>query len=886
MKSKGNPEVVSADPLVSRVVAFCCGYAYSVVLLAAVLAGAALIYVTNNISIDTDSTKLISPDLPWRQRDARFDADFPQSVDQIVVVVDAVTPELAERATAVLADRLALQTELFRTVRRPDGGAFFNRNGLLFLSVKDLSRAMDDLIAAQPLLGSLSHDPSLRGFMSLLSTGLLGVKNGEAKLSDLSKPIAALSRTLEGALDGNTVPLSWRSLVTGRTADARGLRRLIIVQPVLDFSALAPGAAASDAIRAAASNLGFVPMNGVRVRLTGPVPLADEEFSTVTDGAASNAVITVGAVVLLLWLALRSPRIILSILLTVAVGLLCTAAFALAVVGSLNLISVAFAVLFVGLGVDFGIQFGVRYRTERHARGELQGALTATGGGIGRPLALAAASTAAGFYAFLPTDYRGVSELGLIAGTGMFIAFFLSITLLPALIKLVAPRGEIAEIGYRFLAPFDRFVTVRRRTILGISVLMAAGCIILLPGLTFDFNPINLKNPNVESVATLFDLMKDPNTTPNTIDVLAPSLADAEALSARLSALPEVSQTITLQSFVPDQQPQKLELILDAALLLEETFNPTEVKPEPTDAENRQALAATARSLRAAAGAKATPGSEAANHLADLLDRFAIGEKILRDRATEALVPGLKTLLDQIRLSLTAEAVSADTLPTELIGDWIGKDGRARIQVFPKGDANDNAALQQFTRAVLAVAPEATGAPISVQESSRTIVHAFQQAGAWALLSITVLLSLVLRRIRDVLLTLIPLFLAGLLTLGTCVVIGQPINFANIIALPLLFGIGVAFDIYFVMAWRSGARDILQSSLTRAIIFSALTTATAFGSLWLSNHPGTASMGKLLLISLGWTLVATLLFLPAILAQFGTSQASRLSPPIPTGKIG
>ena len=859
----------------SRIVAFCCRYAYSIVLLAAVMAGAAVIYVTNNISIDTDSTKLISPDLPWRQREARFDADFPQSVDQIVVVVDAVTPELAERATAALADRLALQTKLFRTVRRPDGGPFFNRNGLLFLSVEDLSRAMDDLIAAQPLLGSLSHDPSLRGFMSLLSTGLLGVENGEAKLSDFEKPIAALSRTLEGVLDGNTVPLSWRSLVTGKADDPRELRRLIIAQPVLDFSALAPGAAASDAIRAAASDLGFEPKNGVRVRLTGPVPLADEEFSTVADGAALNAVLTIGAVVLLLWLALRSPRIILSILFTVAVGLLCTAAFALAVVGSLNLISVAFAVLFVGLGVDFGIQFGVRYRSERHAQGELQGALTATGSGIGRPLALAAASTAAGFYAFLPTDYRGVSELGLIAGTGMFIAFFLSITLLPALIKLAAPRGEISEIGYRFLAPFDQFVVDRRRTILGIFLLMAAGCVALLPSLTFDFNPINLKSPKVESVATLLDLMKDPNTTPNTIDVLAPTPSAAEALGARLSALPEVSQAVTLQSFVPDHQQQKLALISDAALLLEETFNPAEVEPEPTDTENRQALAATARSLRAAADASTTPGSEAANHLAALLDQFAIGEKVLRDRATGALVPGLKTLLDQIRLSLTAEAVSADTLPTDLVRDWIGKDGRARIQVFPKGDANDNATLQLFTRAVLAVAPEATGAPISVQESSRTIVHAFQQAGAWALLSITVLLTLVLRRVRDVLLTLIPLFLAGLLTLGTCVVIGQPINFANIIALPLLFGIGVAFDIYFVMAWRSGARDILQSSLTRAIVFSALTTATAFGSLWLSNHPGTASMGKLLLISLGWTLVATLLFLPAILAQFGTSPAPR-----------
>ena len=192
-------------------------------------------------------------------------------------------------------------------------------------------------------------------------------------------------------------------------------------------------------------------------------------------------------------------------------------------------------------------------------------------------------------------------------------------------------------------------------------------------------------------------------------------------------------------------------------------------------------------------------------------------------------------------------------------------DGRARVEVFPKGDANDNAALQRFTAAVRQVAPDATGTTVGIQESSRTIVKAFLQAGLWALLSITILLALALRRVADVLLTLAPLTLAGLVTLGTCVAIDLPLNFENIIALPLLFGIGVAFSIYFVMAWRSGAANLLQSSLTRAVLFSALTTGTAFGSLWYSHHPGTASMGKLLALSLAYTLVASLLFLPALL---------------------
>jgi predicted RND superfamily exporter protein len=141
------------------------------------------------------------------------------------------------------------------------------------------------------------------------------------------------------------------------------------------------------------------------------------------------------------------------------------------------------------------------------------------------------------------------------------------------------------------------------------------------------------------------------------------------------------------------------------------------------------------------------------------------------------------------------------------------------------------------------------------------------QAGAWALGSITILLWCALRRFGDVLLTLVPLILAGVLTLEICVLIGLPLNFANIIALPLLLGIGVAFKIYYILSWRAGRTKLLQSSLTRAVIFSAATTATAFGSLWLSSHPGTSSMGKLLALSLCCTLAAAVLFQPALMGR-------------------
>lgn len=856
-----------SDSLIARLVGLCTRRAYMVVLLAILLAVGAFDYVGSHFAMDTDSAKLISDKLPWRQRDAAFDAAFPQGQDQTVVVVDGATPELAEGATAALTAKLSARKDLFRTVRRPDGGAFFDRNGLLFLSKAEVAQTTSQMIAGQPLLGSLAADPSIRGLMNSLSLALLGVEQGEAKLDDLAAPLNALDDTLKHVLAGTPKPLSWRQLITGQTPDSRELRRFILVQPVLDYSALAPGAAASDAIRQAAKELALDPQHGVTVRLTGPVPLADEEFSTLADGAALTSGLTLLAVTLLLWLALRSIRMIVSIIATLAVGLLLTAAFGLAVIGPFNLISVAFAVLFVGLGVDFGIQFCVRYREERHRHNHLQTALTAAGVGVGKQLALAAVAIAAGFFAFLPTDYRGVSELGVIAGTGMIIAFILNITLLPALLRLMQPAAEGAEVGYAFLAPADRFLHTNRRAVLGVFALLAIGSLALLPWLSFDFNPINLKSPKVESVATLLDLTRDPNTTPNTIDVLAPSAQDAAILAKHLSSLPEVAQAVTLSSFVPEDQAPKLSLISDAAMLFGFTLDPPDVKSAPSDAETINALTETAKALRQAASSADTKSAATARQLANELDQIADGTPAIRASATDALIPGLKVMLSQLRAALQAEPVTLQTLPADLKHDWITADGRARIQVFPKGDSNDNATLRRFTAAVRLVATNAMGTPISIQESGKTIVHAFEQAAMWAALSITILLGFVLRRATDVLLTLAPLALASVLTLGTCVAIGQPINFANIIALPLLFGIGVAFNIYFVMAWRAGTSDMLQSSLTRAILFSALTTSTAFGTLWFSHHPGTASMGKLLVISLAWTLVAALVFLPALLGQ-------------------
>jgi len=852
--------------LIARVVGECARHPWPVILVAAALGVVAGIYAVRHIAIDTDTSKLIAQNLPWRQREIDFAKAFPQRVAVIAVVVDAPTPDLAEQVTTDLARQLASNKEAFLVVRRPDGGPFFNRVGLLFAPTEEVARTTQQMIAAQPLLGTLAADPTLRGVMDALALVLEGVRRDAIKLDDLARPLAAFADPLDAIESGQPARFSWRTLILGRPADPRELRRFILVQPALDFGALQPGARAVQAIRKAVSELAISSDSRVRVRLTGPVPLADEEFATLAEGAAQNAIVTMLLVVALLWMAVRSGRLILAILLSLLAGMTVTAAFGLFVYGAFNLISMAFAVLFIGLGVDFGIQFCVCYRAKRHQSNDLKLALRESGAEVGVPLALAAASTAAGFYAFLPTDYRGVSELGLIAGTGMVVAFVTTITLLPALVAVLRPSGERVAVGYAAFAPLDRFLARHRLGVLLAAAAIALGSVSLLPRLQFDFNPLHLRSAQTESVATLLDLMQNSDTTPNTIEVLAPTLDAGVALAKRLSALPEVSRAVTLASFIPEAQENKLAVLADAAMLLDPALDPPQVKPPPSDEDDVRAMQRTSRALDEVA--RANPGSNAAAdaaRLSRLLSVLADGPRATRERVREALIPGLVLMLDQLRAALQAVPVTLDQLPADLVRDWTAPDGRARIEVFPKGDANDNAVLRRFVSAVREVAPDATGTTVGIQESSRTIVRAFIEAGLWALLSITVLLAITLRRATDVLLTLAPLTLAGLLTLGTCVIVGLPLNFENIIALPLLFGIGVAFSIYYVMAWRGGAEHLLQSSLTRAVLFSALTTGTAFGSLWYSHHPGTSSMGKLLALSLAYTLVAALLFLPALL---------------------
>ncbi|WP_321929734.1 hopanoid transporter HpnN [Paraburkholderia guartelaensis] len=862
---------------VVRLVSWSIRHRISVIALSLALVLLSGYYVFHHFKINTATDRLLTVDKRWDALSKSLDRAFPQRGGSILVVVESNAPEFADTAASELASALRKDTDRFVAVTQPGAGPFFAHNGLLFLPLRDVQSTTSQLTQARPLLYALAHDPSLTGLANLLTTTLLlPLQIGQIKLSQMGPLLDQSANVIDRVLANQPAAFSWRSLIDPHAKSPA--HAFVLVQPVLNYASLRAGGNATALIRDTAASLHLDAKYGARVRLTGEQPLADDEFASVQDGAAFNGAVTLLVVLGILWLALRSAKLLLAVSICLVVGLLITAALGLVMVGAFNMISVAFMVLFVGLGVDFGVQFTVRFREEHYKDGRIPASLVNTANTLGERLRLAALAVAVSFFSFIPTAYRGVSELGEIAGVGMIVACLTSVTLLPALIGVLQPGREKASPGFRHLAEADDFLDKHRKAMLALAAVAILGASPLLLHLRFDFNPLHLKDPHTESMATLLALKDSPEMGINNVRVMANSLAEADAIAARLSKLPQVGRTVTLTTFIPADQPEKLAVIASAARVLEPVLTQPSAPPA-SDAVRVDALRRAANQLSLAAEDHPGPGAAEATRLSQALTGLANAPSATRDRADHAMTAPLKIALAQLVALLDPSEITRANLPTGITRDWVAADGQAIVEISPSVpsgiDPNDDALLRGFANAVSAAEPNAIGGPISILYSANLVIKAFLQASAYALVAIVVILWFALRRVGDILRTIVPLLVSALLTLEFTVALGLELNFANIIALPLMLGVGVAFKIYYVIAWRNGATRLLESSLTYAVVFSAATTGAAFGSLWFSHHPGTSSLGALLALSLVSTLIGAVIFQPVLMgrpraAQFKT----------------
>jgi uncharacterized protein len=839
-------------------------HAWTVVLAGILLAAGSAFYASHHLGVNTDTDQMFSASLPWRQRAMALDRAFPQFQGLLVAVIDAKVPEEAEETARDLTHALAADHTDFSMVSQPGSSPYLTREGLLFLSTPDLTNLLNRTIDAQPFLGTLSADPTSRGLFTALGLLGQGVTHADANLAPYAGELRAFHASMAAAISGHPQPLSWQDMLSSGLSDLGGKYQFVLAKPRLDFNSLEPGGAATEAIRAAAAKLPFVQSGAAHVRITGPVALADTQFATVAKGTVVGLIGSLALITLWLLLAVRSWRLIVPILATLGVGLMLTLLFAATAIGTLNLVSVGFGVLFVGIAVDFSLQFAVRYREGRYGTGDSAEALRLTARRAGGAILVAALATAAGFLAFVPTAFSGVAELGLIAGTGMLIAFLCTMTFLPAAITICRARDEHAEVGFAWGRKADTLLMRWHRPILMGFAALVVLALALAPLLEFDSDPLDTQSPNTEAMRTLRDLMNQPLSNPYSIDILAQNAAEARVLAMKLRELPTVSKVLTIESFVPDDQSSKLALVADAAGILSPSLlSPTETQAV-TPAEIRTAAQTALAQIEPAL--HLLPHGDPLNAIANDLGAIAHAPDSTVRAVDGALTRFLPLELDRLRTALGATPAGVSSVPADIARDWVLPDGQARVEVLPVASARNSQGLHRFVAEVTSVAPDAGGTAVTVVATSDTIVSAFRSAAVAALLAISVILVVALGRLRDAALVLAPLLLSAALTVLVMVLLPLPLNYANIVALPLLLGVGVSFNIYFVMNWRAGRREMLASATARAVTFSALTTGTAFGSLALSGHPGTASMGALLLISLGCTLVATLVFVPTLLA--------------------
>lgn len=846
----------------------------SIVVLLSILA---LQYTADHLSINTDTAELVAPDAPFQKNRRNYEKAFSQDMHTLLLVVESDTPELTKSATKRLLRLLSANKDCFNSAYIPNDNEFFRQNGLLYLSSDELQTLSNNLSLAQPFIGRIAQEPNLTGFFSIFEDALTSTDKTQVVPIDLTSLIDKVASALHKTINGENALLSWESMIAEKKTDSNN--GFIIVSPKFDFTQIRPAENAIDSIRKAVAEVQDPNLPAVKVWVTGEVGLEDDELSGMSTGTFTASIFSIVLVLFILLVAYRSILLTVATLITLALGMLFCGAFAAFSVRELNLISVAFAVSNIGLGVEYAIHFCLRYRDNltHHIHKDL--ALRSTLISTAPSLLLCAGTTSIGLYAFIPTDYKGVSELGLLAGTSLFICLLITLIALPALLRVIpAPakfeKDEVQN-GLTRLSEKLAFLPLHYAKPISIATLVIAVISIVMTfNVKTDFNPINLRDPNTESVIAFKNLMKDKETTPMTLTVLAKDENSAKTLEQKLSTLASVDKTVSLFDFQPTDQDDKLALIEEMGLMLgAQTQNFPALKtdtdpvpginrlikaidtilPQKTDAHERTALTNFKKELQ--------------DILIELDARQETSRRMFIEKVQTTLLGTLPSLMNELSAGFNARKVTLADLPPEIKDKWLSKNGSYRIQIFPKKDLNDLGSLEEFITEVQSVAPETTDLPIMYWESMKEVISAFQEAIAIALITIALLLFAIRRNIVDTALVMTPLILAGLFTMASAVLTNTPINFANIIALPLLLGLGVDNGIHMVEKLHhslSEEQNIYQSSTARAMFYGALTTASSFAGLAFSPHQGIASMGLIITIGIFWIMVCTFIVLPAL----------------------
>ena len=825
--------------------------------LAIVLAGMfAAVIAASNLRVNTDTSTMLNPELDFQQRARELRAAFPQAKSEILVIMRGDNPDDVRAYAQALDERLRTRPDVFETVFSAARDPFFLQNGLLFLETNDLGARMLQLSKASNLIERLIKTPTLGAFFSALADNDDLANQADLGADDLDQIYGALNTLITQMMDGQPNTFSWEKAIDN-SDDGAPTTLLLNVKPALDYSRLQPAKPAMQVLRAETNALAPQFAGRVDAFISGDPALRVEEMEAVTTGIGLSFMLSFIIVSLLLLMAYRSALIALVTMIGLLLTLAFTSAFAALVVGELNLVSVAFTVLLVGLGLDFAIHLLLHVQERRDAGQSGRRALRGAVREVGPALAIAAPTTALAFLAFMPTDFDGIAQLGLIAGVGVMIALIVSVTFIPAVLARLKVKQIRKPGGYirKAFAGLDH----ASKPIAITTIVLGAAALFVVPMARFDADQMALRAADAPSVLGFNLLFEDKNTAPYRLSLITENADGARAIAERAKQIDKIDSTRSLLSFVPDDQDDKLDLIDAAAgtLVFALDAQPGSVVG-PSREEGAWALQNQLESDDASTSARQL--GTALKHLLNQPDTDAL----LNDLEGRVFAHW-PALIETLSAQMEADYVTIDDLPAPIQERYVAADGRWRVDLIPAEDLRPANALRAFIKAVEPVFPNLAGGAYQAQRAGDTIAAAMLQATIIAFVLVAFFLWFFVRELTTIVLVLVPLLLAALLTVATSALANIPFNYANVIVLPLLIGIGVDSGVHLVMRERQveAGEGIYGTSTPRAVLFSALTTLASFGSLMLSPHRGTASMGALLAIAIGFTLLCTLVVLPA-----------------------
>ena len=837
----------------------------SIMMLLTIAAG---YYAITAFSMNSDTSRLIRQDTDWKRVNTEFVNTFPQYDQNTFVVVSGAKPNQVAVSARHLADTIRSNTDVFRTVYSPASNEFVEEHALLYLEPDTLNDTISKLADAQPFLTAVAFDNSLRSVFELVIDAL---DSDEAMPTGFTRMLDALSTAAEQALTGSAKPISWRDELFQVEDDT--FYQVIFVQGQQNFGEDLPNAMIIGALQTTIADFAHPYREDVTIRLTGQVPLEHQEIVSAMDSARfAGTLAMVILVVVLVW-GVRSAWIIAATYLTMLVGLIWTAAFAMVAVGQYNTISIIFLVMFIGLGVDFAVHLCLKYQEARRGADKIT-ALIETGTELGPAIMLCGVTSAIGFLAFVPTEYIGLAEMGIISGGGMVIAVVVSLTLIPAFFALSGDPRPASVVPFAGLLTR----TVARHPGVTTSITLAAlvALAILASNARFDYSTLSLKDPKSEAMTTLKELQREDIITDFALTYMAEDLAAAEESKAKLAILDVVSEVKTPTDYLPAHQDENLFILEDALFLLDSLFATGPAPSAWSDGDLLVMLGDITTSLQNQMSTYKDPQLEAAllrlhTALGDL-QRASPETRLLY---TNLIVPPIKNEIEWLKTSLTPRPVTIDNLPLPLQERLVAKDGRVVVSITPAEDVVPVEAMRRFTTEVMKVIPDVTGRPVLDLGIGDIVITAFRSAILIAVSLIFLILLITLRSLVDSILVFIPLAMTALITLSVSVLIDLPLNMANVVVIPLIFGLGVDNGIHIVKRFHqsTNVESLVHSSTPKAVFLSNLTTLGTFCALSFSSHQGIYSIGVLLSVALTSLMLLTLISLPALLATFSNPNA-------------